>query len=215
MIHCDTMKITAELPLKETVRAVKALHNHTMFAVAQKKYVYIYDHNGIELHCIKEAVYQTHLEFLPYHYLLASAGDIADLYFRDISTGQQVSKMRTHLGPCRAMRQNPTNAVVHLGHSNGIVTMWTPTVKEPVVKMFAHAGHVTGIALHGNYMVTAGADGAWRVWDIRTYESLQGFRCFGHAASDVDISMNGLVSVAFGSHLQIWKNALTGGDKPK
>merc|ERR1719409_31103 len=105
------MSITTELQLKETIRAVKALQNHTMFAVAQKKYVYIYDQNGIELHCLKDSLYQTHLEFLPYHYLLVSAGDMADLHYRDISTGQQVSKMRTHVGPCRSMRMNPRNAV--------------------------------------------------------------------------------------------------------
>lgn len=215
MIHCDTMQILAELQLKETIRAVKALHNHTMFAVAQKKYCYIYDQAGVELHCIKDQTYQTHLEFLPYHYLLVSAGDMADLFFRDISTGQQVCKMKTHLGPCRSMRQNPRNAVVQLGHSNGTVTMWTPTVKEPVVKMFAHAGHVTGIAVQGNHMVTTGADGAWKVWDLRNYQSLHGFRTFGHVAADVDISMSGLVTLGYGSHLEIWKDVLSGGDKPR
>jgi len=214
LVHCDTMAIAAELQLKETVRSVKALHNHTMFAAAQKKYTYVYDNQGVELHCLKDQPYQTHLEFLPYHYLLVSAGDMADMYYRDISTGQQVAKMRTHLGPCRAMRYNPRNAVVHLGHSNGTVTMWTPTVKEPVVKMFAHAGHVTGIAVHGNHMVTSGADGAWKVWDLRNYECVHGYKCFGHVASDLDISMNGLVALGYGSHFEIWKGALAGGAKP-
>merc|ERR1719401_2360212 len=180
------MKILAEVQVKETVRAVKALHNHTMFAVAQKKYAYIYDNNGIELHCIKDHKYPTHLTFLPYHYLLVSAGEMADLHYRDISTGQPVSRLRTHLGPCRSITHNPKNAVVHLGHSNGTVTMWTPTVKEPVVKIFTHAGHVTGMAVHGNHMITAGADGIWKVWDLRKYESLSAFRCFGHAASDLE-----------------------------
>jgi len=113
------------------------------------------------------------------------------------------------------MRVNSRNAVVHLGHSNGTVTMWTPNVKEPVVKMFAHAGHVTGIAIQGNHMVTSGADGAWKVWDLRTYECLHGYRCFGHVASDIDISMNGLVGIGYGSHLEIWKGVLGSGDKPK
>jgi len=215
MMHCDTMNITAELQLKETVRDVVALHNHTMFAVAQKKYSYIYDHNGVELHCMKDEKYQTHLTFLPYHYLLASAGDMADLHYRDISTGKQVVKMRTHLGPCRSIAHNPRNAVVHLGHSNGTVTMWTPNMKEPVVKMFAHAGHVTGMAVQGNHMVTTGADGAWKVWDLRNYESIQGFKCFGHVASGVDISMSGLVAVGYGSHFEVWKGALSSGDKPR
>lgn len=61
--------------VKETTRAVTFLHNELFFAAAQKKYVYIYDKRGLEVHCLREHVEPAALEFLPHHFLLASVGE--------------------------------------------------------------------------------------------------------------------------------------------
>lgn len=76
--HVATMdwragKLGCELQLGETVWDAKWLHNNQFFAVAQKKNVYIYDHAGVELHCLNKHIEARYLEFLPYHFLLASA----------------------------------------------------------------------------------------------------------------------------------------------
>lgn len=65
-------KLGCEIQLNETIRDVRWLHNNQFFAVAQKKYVYIYDHNGVEIHCLRKHMEVTHMEFLPYHFLLGT-----------------------------------------------------------------------------------------------------------------------------------------------
>ena len=41
------------MQVRETVRDVAMLHNESFFAAAQKKYAYIYDKHGLEVHCLK------------------------------------------------------------------------------------------------------------------------------------------------------------------
>jgi len=180
-----------------------------MFAVAQKKSVFIYDNSGIELHALRNHVEPNRLAFLPFHYLLVSIGKTGYLKYQDTSTGAVVAELRTRMGECDAMAQNPRNAIINLGHKNGQVSMWTPNLSTPAVKMFTHKSPVTSVAVDatGNYLVTAGLDSQVKVWDLRTYRELHSYYSV-RPASTVSISHTGMLAVGCGPHVQVWKNAL-------
>ncbi|KAK3943538.1 hypothetical protein QBC46DRAFT_307167 [Diplogelasinospora grovesii] len=209
--HVATMdwregKLGCELQLGETIRDARWLHSNQYFAVAQKKYVYIYDHQGVELHCLKKHVEVSHMEFLPYHFLLATLGISGHLKYQDTSTGQIVSEIPTRLGTPVSLTQNPYNAVLHMGHQNGTVTLWSPNVSTPLVKLLAHRGPVRDLAVdrEGRYMVTAGQDNRMAVWDIRMFKEVNNYFTRSPASS-IAISDTGLTAVGWGTRTTIWK----------
>lgn len=200
-------KLDCELFLNETVNAVKYFHNDQYFAVAQKKYTFIYDRTGLELHRLKQHVEHTMLDFLPYHLLLVGAGHSGYLKYHDVTTGTMVKELRTRMGPTQAMKQNPWNAVMHLGHANGVVTLWTPSANEPVARIQATRGPVRDLAIdrEGKYMAVAGSDKVVKLWDLRNFKELDVYRTSTPATS-LDYSDNGLLSVGWGPHITVWKD---------
>ncbi|CAI4458087.1 BAF_collapsed_G0015510.mRNA.1.CDS.1 [Saccharomyces cerevisiae] len=211
-------QLRAELFLNETCHSATYLQNEQYFAVAQKKYTFIYDHEGTELHRLKQHIEARHLDFLPYHYLLVTAGETGWLKYHDVSTGQLVSELRTKAGPTMAMAQNPWNAVMHLGHSNGTVSLWSPSMPEPLVKLLSARGPVNSIAIDrgGYYMATTGADRSMKIWDIRNFKQLHSVESLPTPGTNVSISDTGLLALSRGPHVTLWKDALklSGDSKP-
>ena len=172
IVDWERATIKQEIHVRETVRDVTFLRDQTMFAAAQHKNLYIYDGSGTELHCLRDHTPQVNrLAFLRYHWLLATVGSSGHLRYLDVSTGAHVADLHTRLGDCDCMRVNPWNAMVHLGHQNGVVTFWTPNLPQPAVKMLCHKGAVAALAVDrsGRYMATSGRDGTLKLWDVRTY----------------------------------------------
>ena len=177
MVEWKTKKLITEFQAKEKVRDVCFLQNDQMFAVAQQKYLHIYDNQGIELHCMRDHVEPILLDYLAYHFLLVSASHSGQLKYLDVSMGKVISEAKTKRGPPGCMRQNKMNGIMCLGHATGEVTMWTPNMgSTPVVKMLAHpSAPVTSLSVskNGVYMATTGKDSRMKIWDIRnTYKCL-------------------------------------------
>jgi len=107
LIDWKRKDLVCEFQVKQLVRDVQFLHNQSMFAVAQKKHLYIYDQSGIELHCMKDHLEPSFLDFLPYHFLLVTATKAGYLKYLDVSMGQELAEIKTKRGQPTCMRQNP------------------------------------------------------------------------------------------------------------
>lgn len=142
-------------------------------------------------------------------------GTAGVLKYQDVSTGRAIAQHPSHLGAPGCLAQNPYNAVMLMGHTNGrhrsppggfsdyhcaaqcagTVTMWTPNMSEPVVKMLTHGAPVQAIAVDSvgrfvtvlpraqpstrcgrvgerRHMATAGLDSVVSIWDLRTYRKM-------------------------------------------
>ncbi|KAK8480227.1 hypothetical protein V6N13_052377 [Hibiscus sabdariffa] len=202
IVDMKTLNLIKEIQVRETVRDVAYLHNELFFAAAQKKYPYIYNREGTELHCLKEHGPVLRLQFLKNHFLLASINKFGQLRYQDVTMGEMIGNFRTGLGRTDVMQVNPFNGVVALGHSSGTVTMWKPTSSVPLVKMLCHPGPVSSLAFHpnGHLMATSGRENKIKIWDLRKFEVIQTLPCH---AKTLNFSQKGLLAAGTGSFIQI------------
>jgi U3 small nucleolar RNA-associated protein 7 len=117
-----------------------------------------------------------------------------------------VIEIPTKLGSPTSLTQNPHNAILHMGHQNGTVTLWSPNSTTPLVKLLAHRGPVRalGVDREGRYMVSAGQDNKMAVWDIRMFKEVNSYFT-RQPASSVAISDRGLTAVGWGTQISIWR----------
>ena len=104
MLEWKRKNLLMEFQAKDKVRDVCFLQNHHMFAVAQSKYLHIYDHQGIELHCMRDHTEPLILDFLPFHFLLVTGSQRGDLKWLDVSMGQVMAEAKTKRGAPTCMR---------------------------------------------------------------------------------------------------------------
>lgn len=114
--------------------------------------------------------------------------------------------MPTRKGSPTSLAQNPQNAILHLGHQNGTVSLWSPNSTTPLVKLLAHRGPVRSIAIdrEGRYMVSAGQDLRMAVWDIRNFKEVNSY-FLRQPGSSINLSDRGLAAVGWGTQTSVWK----------
>lgn len=172
--------------------------------------MHFYDNQGQELHCVKRLYRVNRMEFLPYHFLLATGSTEGYASWLDVSIGELVGNFNTKLGDIRIMRHNPANGVLCIGGGKGIVTMWSPKVREPLAKMVCHASPMTALAIDpkGNHLITAALDRKVRVFDIRQLSGPLADYSFRLPVNQVEVSQKGVLAFSQGNYAEIYQNLI-------
>ncbi|ETW39421.1 hypothetical protein PFNF135_06201, partial [Plasmodium falciparum NF135/5.C10] len=208
LIDTHNLESLCEFQVDEMIRCNTTLHNYKLFAVSQKKYMYIYDNTGMEINCIKDILYTYNMVFLPYHFLLTSIGEFGELVYQDISVGNIVTRKKTKRGPCSIMKQNKKDAIIYLGHKNGHVTLWSPNIDKSICDIFCHHTPISSIGVHENYLITASVDSTYKLWDIRKMEYIKSYKSH-NIINNIDISDTSLVAFSMNTHFRTYKNLFT------
>lgn len=205
-----TKKLICEFNAMEAVYDACWLHMPTLFAAAQKDWVHIYDDKGIEIHCLKNLYKIIKMDFLPYHFLLVTASDSGFLTWTDTSIGKVVSHFRPKkVKRIMSLAQNPGSGIMATGHSNGIVSMWSPNNQEPAASILCHPAAVRDVAfsLDGIKMISLGVDRTLKIWDVRKFQMIRSYSLRSMAQS-LDVSQKDYISVAMGNVVEIYRDGI-------
>ena len=105
------------------------------------------------------------------------------------------------------MTQNPTNALLCVGNSKGVVSMWSPNSKQPLAKMLCHHTAINALAVHpyGTYMATSCPDRTVKVWDLRQLAGPLQTAVLRSSANYLSYSQKGLLGIGMGNVVEIFK----------
>jgi U3 small nucleolar RNA-associated protein 7 len=122
--------------------------------------------------------------------------------------GKIVSEIKTKNGIFSCFCQNPQNAVITSGHTNGILNLWTPNFSEPVVKIFAHSTKINSVCIDndGYTLITCGNEQKMKIWDLRnSYKELYSYFNPNTVLCNT-ISQKNLLAIGYSNIIEIWKD---------
>ncbi|GKT15095.1 WD repeat-containing protein WDR46/Utp7 like protein, partial [Aduncisulcus paluster] len=200
-------------PLHEIVTGkyisdITFLNNHKMFAVAFPDTTCIYDTmTSAEVVKLSQHVNPIALDYLIHHFLLVSISDRGYISWEDTSMAKHISKFHMHCGvPC-SLTHNPQTAVSFVGQRDGVVSLWSPSCKDFLMKIRTHGTSVNHIKIDmsGRTMVTVGQRNDMRLWDLRNPSKHLHEFDFSTEPSihSLDISDNGCVGVCMGTSVKL------------
>jgi U3 small nucleolar RNA-associated protein 7 len=136
------------------------------------------------------------------HFLQSETGFLSWL---DVSMGKLVGSYNARSGRLTHMTQNPYNGTIVLGHPTGVVSLWSPTVKEPLAKMLCQKTAIQSMAVDptGKYIASCGMDRNINIWDIRAMKPLQSYRVRGVPTS-LSLSHSGCLASGTGNLVQVF-----------
>jgi hypothetical protein len=206
-----TFDLEGETFLKDKCTDIKLLVDHSMMAVAQSKFVYMYTKDGTEMHVLPKFANVNKLGYLPRHLLLVgTSSTYSMMQYMDISTGLELGTKPPSVmhDPTASLAVNPQNGVVATGDTRGVIKMWSPTVVDPLVQIKAHRGPVRHLAFHpeGRFAVSMGAsDNKMKLWDLRTLRALDEYHV-SYCVDAMDVSQHGHIALAGGATVQVWRD---------
>ena len=212
-IRWKSFQLEGETQLKDRISDAIFLVDHSITAVAQKKYVYMYTKEGTEMHLLSKMANMDRLGYLPKHMLLAATSSTySTMQYLDISTGEEIgTKVPAVMrDPTSCLAVNPSNAVVATCDLRGIVKFWSPSVVDPLLQLKGHKGVIEDICFHpnGRFFLTLGGDHKMKVWDCRTLRTLEEY-AITYTFHTLDIASSGLVALGGGTNVHIWKDLFT------
>lgn len=100
-----------------------------------------------------------------------------------------------------------SSQMVVTGHTDGTIRIWNPELEE-VLRLHAHHGPILSLALSpdGDLIVSAGADGALRLWKTQSSQELGGFRGSVDQVTHLEFSSDGgrILSVELDGSVRLW-----------